>query len=559
MATKRSIKTRLIIVPILLVTITLALIAGISSNLSKKELLSQMKEDGFKITRQVVKRLEENKRATDVLKGEKTEFSYQSLVSDLGKEEGIVYALFIDDTFKAVAHSREDRIGLDLSNDPGTKAALSGQTYASEYYYEPEKTKVYDILMPFEFNGKVIGAINIGISMESVYSAVNKTIMTVVISGIISFIFLAAILFSTSNYAVGTLIRLKAYLGSMENGDFSEDIPEDLMKKDDEFGDISKAIKSMQNSIRSMIGSIAVTSEQLASSSEELTATSQDTSRAAEEIGKTVEEISKGAIEQAKDTSEGVSFIRDLGELIEKDRKLVQKLNLSADGVINLKEEGEEAVFDLVEKTEESRKATVEIKEVISSTNESAEKIENASLMIKNIADQTNLLALNAAIEAARAGDSGRGFAVVAEEIRKLAEQSNNFTEEIASIVKDLTSKTENAVTTMDYVEEIAHSQAESVNHTKDKFRGIADSIEIMKEVIKDINDSGRLMGEKKEELVRIIESLSAISEENAAGTEQVVHSVEQQNEAMIEIIKSSDQLTALAEEMRDGISAFKY
>ena len=87
-------------------------------------------------------------------------------------------------------------------------------------------------------------------------------------------------------------------------------------------------------------------------------------------------------------------------------------------------------------------------------TNESAERIAIAS-EIENIAGQTNLLALNAAIEAARAGESGRGLAVVAEGIRELAEQSNQFTEEISTIINDITDKTSTAVQVMEEIGKI--------------------------------------------------------------------------------------------------------
>ncbi|ABR46809.1 methyl-accepting chemotaxis sensory transducer [Alkaliphilus metalliredigens QYMF] len=327
----------------------------------------------------------------------------------------------------------------------------------------------------------------------------------------------------------------------------------------DEIGTITRALDVMQRNLIDLVKDISGTAQQVAASAEELTATSQQSATAADEVAKTIEEIAEGANDQAKDTEKGVEHVNELGELIEKDQQYIKDLNISANEATKLKDEGFKILKDLVEKTKINSESTEEVYTIIVNTNESAEKIENASQMIRSIAEQTNLLALNAAIEAARAGDAGRGFAVVAEEIRKLAEQSNSFTKEIAGIIKELTDKTGHAVDTIQEVEKVTASQTESVQFTNDKFKGINGAIEKMKEIITEINQSSEKMGGKKNQIIEIIENLSAISQENAAGTEEASASVEEQTASMGEIANASDSLARLAEEMQGAIAKFKY
>jgi methyl-accepting chemotaxis protein len=484
-------------------------------------------------------------------------FSYQTLVDDLVSNENISYALFIDKNLVAVASSDKDEIGTILDDEGSIVAARDGKSYASEFYDDTSGTKVYDVLMPAVINGEHIGAVDIGYSMKNVNSTIMKNIITVSITGLIVFIVLALVLFITSTGAIKIIHKLKKQLGFMAAGDFSKEIPAGLTNKNDEFGQMAQAVDSMQSAVKDMIRSVLDKSQQVAASSEQLTVSSQQSSITADEVSRAIEEIAKGASDQAKDTETTAVNVEEMGDLLDQDVKHMHELNDATAEIDKQKEEGFTILKELVDKTNKSGDASQKVYEIMVSNNESAVKIESASEMIKSIAAQTNLLALNAAIEAARAGEAGRGFAIVADEIRKLAEQSNNFTNDIKIVIEELKTKSQGALNTMQDVKGIIDSQADSVKDTESKFVLIAQAIDSIKEITENLNHSAKLMITNKNKIIGLTQNLSAISEENAAGTQEASASMEEQATKIEEIANSGRSLATIAEELRVLIEKF--
>ena len=398
------------------------------------------------------------------------------------------------------------------------------------------------------------------VSKEEILAEANKVTM-----GLITILAGALLLLIIAIYFIGNSIAkpitlLSDSIGRLSNLDLTINEGESnrFLTRKDEIGRIANALSIMQKNFIELIRNISQTSSQVASAAEELSATSLEASTSADDVAKTIEEIAQGANSQARDTEDGVVMINVLGDLIEKNKQYLEEMNSSTNYVNQLKEDRIAIVKELVEKTDINVNGAKRISEIIEETNKSASKIEKSSSMIRSIAEQTNLLALNASIEAARAGDAGKGFAVVANEIRKLAEQSNRFTEEIALVIQELTDITGEAVDTMREIGEVVKAQTASVGATNEKFVGISNAIETMKNAIDSLNHSGKDMEENKNEIISIMQNLSAITEENAAGVEQTSASVEQQSSASEEIARASESLTELAERMQESVEQFK-
>ena len=484
-------------------------------------------------------------------------FSPQVLVAKMATDPGVEYAMLIGTDLVSVAHNNKEEIGI-VFDDVGRKtAAIDGIPYAGFRDYDAGNTTVYDVCYPAVINGELIGSVSIGYSMTSVQAAILKNLIVSIISAILAVLILGFVLYRSANDSIKVINRLKEQMDFMADGDFSHHAPEYLLSRKDEFGEISQAVATMQSSIYGVIKNVIEASAQLAASSQQLTATSQQSAVAADEVAKVIEDIAHGATYQAKETEQGVLSISELGDLVMGNQRNMKTLNTTTERVNSLKDEGLLILTDLVEQTRINSQSSREVQAIIINTNESAARIESASEMIKNIADQTNLLALNAAIEAARAGDAGRGFAVVADEIRKLAEQSSKFTGEISIIINDLTDKTSRGVKTMEELEKIGDSQSISVSTANNKFDGIAEAIEDMERIIYTVNTSSDEMARKKEDIITIIEHLSAISQENAAGTEEAAASVEEQTASTEEIAHSSEALAKIAEELNRRVAQF--
>lgn len=467
-----------------------------------------------------------------------------------------------------LAHPEIDqvnKIGREFTEERGKEflqRIQNGEHFMNVSYSEELKQDVYTFYTPLKFQGiDTAWSYSMIVPVDEMMADTNNIIKWMIVVGILGTVVIGIIMYYNSNYVVRSVVLLSNVIDRLSTYDLTKDENHEVEKflnRKDEIGQMTKALAQMQTNFIDLIKKVINAAGQLTVSSEELSATSQQSATSSEEVANTIEELAKGATDQAVNTEVGSEKIYELDEIVQQNQSLMKDLNKAANQVISAVKEGLIVIDDLIEKTEGSGNAAKEIFYIINKTNESSEKIGQASNVIASIAGQTNLLALNAAIEAARAGEAGRGFAVVADEIRTLAEQSTGSTKEIDFIVNELTHNANNAVIKMEEVIGIVEGQVESVTETEGKYKQIASAMENAERAVERMNVAVVEMEKKKTDVLDIIQSLSAIAEENAAGTEEASAATEEQSASIQEIASTSERLYELAQKLQDSISKFK-
>ncbi len=345
-----------------------------------------------------------------------------------------------------------------------------------------------------------------------------------------------------------TLVKLA------ESGDLTQSI--ELGNKQ-EMVQLAGGVNTFISKIRNVVQNISAHASNTASIAEALTDTANSTNEKAKEVSTAVCNIAVGASGQAYDTTAAAHNIEENSALLIKMINVLEDLKAANNNIDIKKDEGKAAIDGLYRLSEENKAEAEYINQIIHETNDSAEAISNASEMIKSIADQTSLLALNAAIEAERAGEFGRGFAVVAEEIRKLSEDSTKFTEEIRVIISELKEKSQSAVNRMENAARIVRESDNQNKVTRNKFNEIEEAVEKSKVIVERIQADSKSIESKNNQIITVIQNLSAIAEKNATITEEASISVENQTNSINDISKASFNLAEIAGELQYEVAEF--
>ncbi|MCB2357025.1 methyl-accepting chemotaxis protein [Clostridium estertheticum] len=418
--------------------------------------------------------------------------------------------------------------------------------------YDDNGSKKFGVYQTNELTGwKLVATLEQSELSNDTKSIIHTTILIILIMGLISVV-MSLVLSKGIAYNIQ---NLKDVFAKASNGDLTVSIKASTK---DEFEDLAISFNSMMKNISGIMNNVTNSSKTVAETSTTLASMSEEVTVSIGEVSSAIEQVSIGATQQAQNAQDGALAMDDLSNRLDKISNNSNEMDKISTGTKDLGTKGLSMMDTLIEKSNKTKSSTKEVNEIIQDMNESTKQINAISETLVSITEQTSLLSLNASIESARAGEAGKGFAVVAGEIRKLAEQSKNSTEDIKGIIANIQKKSNTAVEAIKSTETVVDEQELAVGETKNIFSEILKSIDIMITKVEEIKVSIVDVNEKKQSTVLEIENISSISEQTAAASEQVSASTEEITATMEEFAKHSSELQALSEKLDNEIKKFK-
>lgn len=346
------------------------------------------------------------------------------------------------------------------------------------------------------------------------------------------------------------------------------DFCESLNNYDLTFSFDEKALSSKNETIQSLnltltqlkglIKSIKDLSSIVHSSAEHNSTILQDTFSALEEVNVATSQLAMSSAEETLTVEKSTTLIEKVSKGLDNiSRDMLESKSLS-ETTLKQVTLGKDNIDSHSAKMLDTKKAMDKASDSIKNLEQSSKEIGKIVDVISSISNDTNLLALNASIEAARAGESGRGFAVVAEEVKKLAQQSNEYTEKIYNLINHVQVGVLDTVEEISKISKIVLEQESYLSETDERFNKIHHSLSNIVNNINNVWNQSQNLNKTCGQAVQEITIISSLSEENAANTEQVSTVLDSESHSLKSIKDSAENLLNISKELEKKISPYK-
>jgi len=377
-----------------------------------------------------------------------------------------------------------------------------------------------------------------------------------IIIGVVGLIVGIVIGHFTSKNGSSSMKKLALGLKEVVRGNYAYNFKKQLGASG-ELGAIAEDLDDILITVNSMIAKMKVSGEQNAYESEKVFDQIGVSNQVSTNISKAVENIAFGSTEQKEHIDNIHTNSAHMSELATTIADKCERNYELANGVEESIADVNRYVEKLMTGIETSGDVTRTSAEKIHQLKTRVEEIAQFITVVTRISEQTNLLALNASIESARAGEAGKGFAVVAEEVRKLAEESKEASEDIVKIVQEVMYETDQVVHQIDDNNTTVASNLDMVNEVKTLMQSTTDHIKAMEEDISSIRVITHDQAKEVNTISDSIETVATLSNGIASESQEVYAACEEQSASIEEIMTSCGVLSKTSTDSLNKVKEF--
>jgi methyl-accepting chemotaxis protein len=330
------------------------------------------------------------------------------------------------------------------------------------------------------------------------------------------------------------------------------------IRKRDEIGQLALSFNQMMERITELVNRTNESAAQVLRTAENLSEASRKTALSAKEIAVATEEIANGATSLAVEAERGSDLTEKMSEKMREVNEARDQMAASASDVEKASEQGTRYMASLIEKTGMTEEMTRNMVEKVDRLKESTRSIRQILDVLNNITKQTNILSLNATIEAARAGAAGKGFMVVADEIRKLADQSRESIDVVASITETIQNEIESTVSVLGEAYPIFQEQIDSVKEANQIFLSVQAQMNAFTAHLETVNESVAQLGQTQAVLSEAMGNVSAVAQQSSATSEEVASLSNEQLNVSENLVVLSGELEKVSAHLKETLSHFR-
>lgn len=354
--------------------------------------------------------------------------------------------------------------------------------------------------------------------------------------------------------------QYSSIINSAADGDLTERLSSDT--DTEAMNEIANEYNNMVEDIGQTILEIQEFSRDVAEKSEKTNENINEANQASKIVNDAVKEIEDLSTDQKEKIETVVEELTNYAATIEEVSSTAQSVSQKSIETYEIAEDGAEISKETIEETRDVNDTLNSTANEVSELKQKVDRIDEIIEMISEVADKTNMLALNANIEAARAESSdketsGEGFSVVADEIRSLAEQTQDSTTEIESIIEEIKSQTDKVVENTNSSSQKFEDTVRSIEKLDESFQNVKRNAEEVSNGIKEVSRAMDDQASSSEEVTAMVDEISDIADKNANKSSQVSAAVQEQSSSISEILEDSENLVTRSEELEELLKQF--